>query len=379
MKKQTTSKRTTANVSAKPSRTVKKPIPAKTKAAPQPSRPFYFQKRWYIPVAIITLLTVLTLSAKWWNPIVFPPVEKPNIGVSFSDKRSREMGLDWKANYIALLDDLGIKHYRLMSYWDEYEVERGKFDFTDLDWQLDEAAKRGATVSLGIGLRQPRWPECHQPAWTEQLSGHEWKQALYAYNEVVMKRYENHPAVVSWQLENEGMNDWFGTCDRADRTRLIEEYELAKRWSNKPVWMSLSDQHGLPLGQPWPDKFGYSVYRTVWNEKIGPVKGYMTYPTPIWYHKLRAAVINAYTGRDIFIHELQLEPWAAIDTMSVSIEEQNKSMDLDKIEDNLHFARMIGAKDIYTWGGEWWYWRKETLKDPSVWEKVREEFAEAQQ
>lgn len=315
-------------------------------------------------------------TAPLWNPIVFPPVKDPNIGVSFSDKRSREMGVDWQANYTALLDDLGIRSYRLMSYWDQYEVDRGQFNFTDLDWQMDEAAKRGATVSLSIGLRQPRWPECHQPRWANNLSGNEWKQALYAYIEVVMKRYENHPALISWQLENEGMNNWFGTCGPADRERFIEEFKLAKTLTKKPVWLSLSDQHGLPINQPWGDKFGYSVYRTVWNDKTTP-KFYITYPTPIWYHKARAAIIKAYTGRDIFIHELQLEPWAPVDTARVSIAEQDKSMDLDKIEDNLLFAREIGAKDIYTWGGEWWYWRKEKLNDPSVWEKVREEFSKA--
>lgn len=335
-------------------------------------------KWWQIPLGLIGLGLLLMYTAQWWNPIVFPPVKNPSMGVSFSDKRSRELGLDWQANYIALLDDLDIKSYRLMSYWDEYEKERGQFDFTNLDWQMDEAAKRGATVSLSIGLRQPRWPECHQPAWADSLAGNEWKQALYAYMEVVVKRYEDHPALLSWQLENEGMNNWFGTCDRSDRQRLIEEYALVKQWSTKPVWMTLADQHGFPVGQPIPDEFGFSVYRTVWNEKIGPVPGYMTYPTPVWYHKARAALIKAYSGRDIFIHELQLEPWARIDTKDVSIEEQDKSMDLAKIRDNVQFARMIGEPEIYTWGGEWWYWRKETLKDPSVWETVRETFRETQ-
>ena len=144
--------------------------------------------------------------------------------------------------------------------------------------------------------------------------------------------------------------------------------------TQKPIWMSLSDQHGLPVFGPWPDKFGYSVYRTVWNDKTKPLEGYITYPTPIWYHRGRAVAIKAMTGRDIFIHELQLEPWGPRDTKDLSIDEQNKSMDVAQIKDSVHFARMIGAPEIYTWGSEWWYWRK-VNGDPTIWNAVKAELS----
>lgn len=334
--------------------------------------------RWWHWLLIgFSVLLVVFFSARWWNPVVFPPVEKPNIGVSFSEKRAKEMGLDWQANFIALLDDMKIKHYRLMSYWDIHEPVRGQYDFSTLDWQIAEAEKRSADVSLAIGLRQPRWPECHQPEWAGQLAGGAWQQAMYSYIETVVKRYENNPTVINWQLENEGANQWFGLCDPPDRQRLHEEYQLVDKLSAKPIWMSLSDQHGLPIFTPVPDRYGYSVYRIVWSEKSWPYKGYLTYPTPIWYHRARAVVIKAYTGRDIYIHELQLEPWGQRDTLELSREEQDISMSTDQIKDSLLFAREIGTKDIYTWGGEWWYWRK-VHGDPSIWNTVKLEFIEAQ-
>lgn len=326
---------------------------------------------------IITFAVLMGIfySAPIWNPILFPPVSQPHIGVSFSQKRSMELGLDWRANYLALLDDMSFRSFRLMSYWDVHEQTRGQFDFSSLDWQMDQAAKRGAKVSLAIGLRQPRWPECHQPKWAGEISGDEWKQSLYSYMEVVVKRYENHPALESWQLENEAVNNWFGKCDKPDVGRLNEEFSLVKKWSKKPIWMSLSDQHGLPFNAPDPDKYGFSVYRTLWSEKTGPYKGYITYPTPIWYHRARAAIIKFTKGKEIFIHELQLEPWGPSDTKNLSIAEQDKSMSLSQIKESVHFARMIGSQDIYTWGGEWWYWRKTVLNDPSVWDTVKKEFS----
>lgn len=335
----------------------------------------FLKKRWVkIIGGVLAGLALLTLTADWWNPIVFPPVDNPNYGVSFSAKRARELDLEPHKVLTALLDDMEIKNYRLMSYWDDIEASRGQFDFSELDWQIEQVGLRGGTVSLAIGLRQPRWPECHQPEWASQLTGHTWKQALYAYMEQVVKRYEDNPTVTSWQLENEGVNNWFGTCDKPDRERLYEEVDLVKEWSKTPIWMSLSDQHGYPVNQPIPDKFGYSVYRWVWNDKTGPFNGYIIYPTPIWYHQLRAAIIQATTKTDIFIHELQLEPWGPIDTKYLSVEEQDKSMSPEQIGKSIKFARMIGKEDIYVWGGEWWYWRREH-GDDTIWNTVKAELA----
>lgn len=312
-------------------------------------------------------------SAGWLlNFVPFAPVKDPNFGVSYSIKQTRDLGVDPRANLGALLTDMGIKNYRFMSYWDEIEKNRGQFDFTELDWEVNEVSKYGGTVSLAIGLRQPRWPECHAPSWSYDLKGDAWKQALYAFMELVVKRYENNKTVISWQLENEAYNSSFGTCGAVDVQRLNEEFNLVKQWSNKPVWMSMSDQHSYPAGSPTPDRYGFSVYRWVYNTNLPPINTYLLYPTPTWYHRVRAAIIKSYAQRDIFIHEMQLEPWGPTATQDLSVAEQNKSMNLQQIHDSIEYTRQIGLKDIYLWGGEWWYWRM-VNGDASVWEKVKYE------
>lgn len=343
-----------------------------TKPKKSTSKPFEFIKRhrrWSVVVAICAGIMLLI---GFLNTFVFLPVKNPNLGVSFSPERSQELGLDWQANYTALLDDMGLKHYRLMSYWSTHEKERGVFDFADLDWQVSEAAKRGAKVDIALGLRQPRWPECWQPVWAEQLSGHEWKQAMYAYIEIVVNRYKDNPTVQNWQLENEGVNNWFGECGAPDRERLQEEYDLVKRLDpNRPLRMSLSDQHGLPVNGPTPDQYGFSVYRIVWNT-FSAWNFYIVYPTPIWYHRVRAMVIDWTKHKPIFIHELQMEPWGPRDTRQLTLEEQDESMSIEQLAKNLKFARQIGASDIDMWGAEWWYWRREKFNDPSVWDTVKQ-------
>lgn len=310
----------------------------------------------------------LALEGRW------RPHPSPVYGASFSVKYAEELGLDWQETLQALIHDMGIKNYRLKSYWDTIEKEQGIYEFTDLDWQMDEIANSNGTVSLSIGLRQPRWPECHPPDWYYDLSAEQKETALREFLTVVVERYKNHPALISYQLENEAMNNWFGACtdDDIDQARLDRAFNHVKSLDpNTPVWMSLSDQHGLPLNDPVPDKYGYSIYRVVWNNQTPGFEGYITYPTPVWYHRARMAFINHYQNREVFIHELQLEPWAPEATINVSIAEQDKSMDLDQMSENVDFARKVGVPIIYTWGGEWWYWRKTVHDDPSIWEQAR--------
>lgn len=331
----------------------------------------------YIRVLLTAALILLGLFVLH-NTVerLWRPVKNPSYGASFSVKYSEELGLNWRENYLALVDELGFDKLRLMSYWDIGEPNNDDYRFADLDWQMDEAQKRGIKVSLAIGLRQPRWPECHQPNWARELGNNTraWQDELNEYIVTTMNRYKSHPALESYQLENEAVNNWFGECvGAAPRERLIEEFNLAKSTDpNHPIYMSLSDQHGFPLRDPVPDAYGFSVYRTVWNDKT-PVPFYLTYPTPIWYHKIRKVLVEAIKDRPVFVHELQVEPWGPQATRELSIAEQNKSMDLRQMHRNFDFARKIGADTIYTWGSEWWYWRKVTFGDNGPWEVVRNE------
>jgi hypothetical protein len=335
------------------------------------SKPLYLRILITIGLVILGLFIAHNTIERLWRPI-----KNPNYGVSFSVKYSEELGLNWRENYLAVINELGFDKLRLMSYWDIGEPKNDEFNYADLDWQMDEAAKNGLKVSLAIGLRQPRWPECHQPNWARELGNNTraWQDELNEYIVTTMNRYKNHPALESYQLENEAVNNWFGECvGAAPRERLIEEFNLAKATDpNHPVYMSLSDQHGFPLRDPVPDAYGFSVYRTVWNDKT-PIPFYLTYPTPIWYHKIRKFLVETIKDRPVFVHELQVEPWGPQATRELSIAEQNKSMDLRQMHRNFDFARKIGTDNIYTWGAEWWYWRKVTFGDNGPWEVVRNE------
>lgn len=292
-------------------------------------------------------------------------------GTTFVSEYAEHYGLDPKQTYNAIVDDLNIKNLRLVSYWSEGEKERGAYDFSDLDWQFAEAEKKGVKISLSLGLRQPRWPECHQPEWSKNLPKEEWYPGLKAYISEVVKRYKDSPALESYQLENEFFLKDFGVCPDYSRDRLIDEFNLVKQLDSKtPVILTRSNNYGgFALGDPEADIYGISIYRKVHNNTLG----YVTYPFPAWYYSFLAQGQKMLTGKPSIIHEFQLEPWAASgDTKDASTEEQNKTMSVEDIKKNIDFAKRTGIKDIYFWGSEWWYWRLQN-GDPTIWNTVKEE------
>src|SRR3990167_7262255 len=83
--------------------------------------------------------------------------EKISYGVSFSKFHADELKLDWKETYLALLNDLKVKHFRFSAHWPNTEPQEGKFNFSELDFQMAETKKHGADAILAVGRRLPGW------------------------------------------------------------------------------------------------------------------------------------------------------------------------------------------------------------------------------
>lgn len=293
-------------------------------------------------------------------------------GATFIPSYAAYLGLDPQKTLDAIIDDLGVDQLRLTSYWNEIEPTPGTYDFTTLDWQMKKAEAAGADVSLAIGLRQPRWPECHAPDWVDTSKpAEQWQPALEKYITAVVERYKDSPSLKSYQLENEFFNT-FGECKNFDRARLQSELDLVKKLDPKhPVIISRSNNYaGVPVRQPLPDIHGISLYRKVYSPWV---RGYYTYPFPSWYYAGLAGIQKLMTGKPSIIHELQAEPWPAQSggITNASLEEQNKTFNADQLRANTAFAQQTGIRHIDLWGAEYWYYRKEILKDPSVWEAAK--------
>lgn len=289
-------------------------------------------------------------------------------GASFSAPYARSFGLDPKAVLESTLKDFNFNQIRLMSFWEDVQAEGPEqFNFSELDWQLNLVESYGKKATVALGLRQPRWPECHEPEWAKQMNySAEWESKLNDFITKTVERYKNRSSVVSWQLENESKLKTFGDCDELtlNPPRIEKEFQLVKSLdSTRPVIMSTSDQYGLPIKKPTPDLYGFSIYKTVTVPEIN-IK--FNYPQqPIW-HGARAELINLIQNKDVFIHELQCEPWGNKPIDKLTIDEQNETMGPAQLKYNLNYARAIGTKQIDVWGVEWWYWRQIKFNDSSI-------------
>lgn len=303
------------------------------------------------------------------------------LGASFIPAYAESLGLNPQETMDGLINDLDIRHFRLVSYWNQMEPAQGQYDFSLLDWQFQKAEAAGAKVTLSLGLRQPRWPECHMPEWAKQLpSGTAegtWQKHLEKYIGEVVNRYKGSPALDSYQLENEYFLRGFGICTDFSRERLVNEFNLVKELDpyHTLIVARSNNALGMPIGQPTPDEFGISIYKRVWDANL--TKRYLEYPFPAWFYGFVAGGQKILTGKDMIIHELQAETWPPNhqSIQQTSLEEQNKSFNAEMFDDRVEFGKATGMREIYLWGAEYWYYRKVKLHDPSLWEVAQAKFA----
>ena len=322
--------------------------------------------------ALVGLMVVMYGISRWYTASV---ADQPReYGVTFIADYARSLGLDADETLDAIIFDLDIDRLRLVSYWNKIEATEGNYDFSELDAQFAKAETAGLDVSLTIGLRQPRWPECHVPDWVNLDKPELWEPKLEAFLAAVVSRYEHSPSLDSWQLENEYFLDAFGECPIPNRDRLQREYDLVKQLdAAHPIVMSRKNNYpAIALRGPLPDQVGVSVYRRVWDGNF--TKRYFTYPLPAWYYGAVAGVQKIFTGRESVLHEMQMEPWPAAGQFvrDATLDEQDKSFKAEDFESRVKFAENTGLRTIDFWGAEWWYWRMIEKGDPSFWNEAKE-------
>ncbi len=311
--------------------------------------------------------------AEWY--LHSQPDKPTTIGVSFIPDYASYLGVDPHKTLDALLH-IGVRHLRLVSYWSDIEPVAGTYNFSELDYEMQQAQAAGAKVTLSIGLRQPRWPECHPPDWIDTTQPESaWTPQLNSYMSAVINRYKGSPALQSYQLENEFFNR-FGSCNNFDRSRLNHELALTHKLDARhPVIITRSNNYiGFSLSAPLPDQIGLSVYRRVWDGNLS--QRYFQYFYPSWYYAFLAGSQQILTGKPSVLHELQAEPWPAggKGIKNTSLAEQSQTLDAKRLTGTVTFARNTGLKQIDLWGGEYWYYRMHILGDPSVWKAAQKEF-----
>jgi hypothetical protein len=306
--------------------------------------------------------------------------EDVKLGMTFSYRYAEALGLDPKKTLLAQLDELHIKYWRIPVYWDLVESEKGQPSYDQVDWQLNMIAERQGEIILSLGQRVPRWPECHIPEWVKVNEDKAFReQRLLAHLERTVERYKSRPEIVMWQVENEPFLSQFGECPKLDPKFLEQEIALVKLLDpERPVLVTDSGELSLWVrAAKRGDVFGTTLYRHIYTHNFGG--RYITYPLSPSFFIIKTFAVKLFTNQKNFmVIELQAEPWAPGWVDGFPIEEQFKSMNEEKLRENVVYAQKLGFPEIYLWGGEWWYYLKERKGYDGLWKAAGDIFEQAQ-
>jgi len=144
--------------------------------------------------AILLIVVGLGLASLNQRPSTNPG-EVKKFGVTFSTVYADRLGLDYKETFAGILDNLGVRNFRLVAYWPEIEGKKDQYDFSRLDWLVEQVEKNNGEVILTLGRKVPRFPECHIPDWASSMDEKEQQKELLVLIEDIVLRYKESPKI----------------------------------------------------------------------------------------------------------------------------------------------------------------------------------------
>jgi hypothetical protein len=222
------------------------------------------RRRLAVTVTNIGLTVAVLFGIEAVRPVARGETTSPEVGVTFSPRQAQYLGMPWKDTFSAVLN-LSPTVVRLGAYWDEIEREPGVYDFAALDWQLERLPASTYRVVLTVGMKAPRWPEYYVPSWLLQKSRPGWnatvsddalvRARVRRFIEAVVTRYQDHPAIGYWQVENEPLDPSGPRQWKIGADFLEEEVQLVRSLdqSQRPIILSMFVGTPPPLAvlPPW--------------------------------------------------------------------------------------------------------------------------------
>lgn len=319
-------------------------------------------------VAFAAIFLISSIAAVMIVVVVMSRPGAQELGATFSTKYAENLGMDPVEVFTAMVTDLGVRRVRFSVYWTDIEKEQGIMDFSQLDSYMKIAEANHTEVTLAIGMKVPRWPECYIPTYVNSASEGVLTPALYRYMQALVDHAKQYPALEQWQVENEPLFP-YGNCPEPSLTRVKNEVSLVRGLDpTHPIMLTVSGEQ-----EPWldlasiADTIGVSMYRFAYNDVLGPV----TFPHRPSYYRIHAMIAGFFVN-EVLISELQMEPWF---TGSPQLPESIAvPFTTREFTDHIDFARQTGIRKVLLWGVEWWYYQK-LQGDETLWNAGRRVFS----
>lgn len=318
---------------------------------------FSLKKKIFLVSAGI-LLVIITVSGVWAQNFEQNNLQKTqSLGLTYSPRYAKQLDLDPKATFNQILTDLNPESVRLVAYWDEIEPQPNKYDFSDLDSYVDQAAHKNIPITMVTGFKVPRYPECYAPDWIDVKNTPQRQENTLKMVASVINHYEANPAITSFQIENEPLLE-FGRCPAPDLNFLQKEVAMAKSLTTKPILLTDSGElGGWKTIMQMANIFGITVYRNVST----PLFESYNYPFQPAFYSIKANLVPKLFGFNpppTIIAELQTEVWFNKPIAQTPIEAQIKRFSVQDLQQNFQFAQKTGFSETWAWGVEWWYYLK---------------------
>jgi hypothetical protein len=337
-----------------------------------------------------------SLTGQWRN---LPVTSRGStrLGISFRPLQADGFGLDARAALRELLS-YPFHLIRLGAYWNRIEPEPGRFQTSELDWQIDAAEQAGKQIILCIGpIKTFGYPEFFVPSHHLRHPFPERTlikpsaypallEAAKAYIARLIERYHQRQSIVAWQLEHEAVDPLGVEHSWRLDVAFVEEEAQALRQADPgrplmmngflplslPVrltqWWRTRDQgDSLAAAQRLADWVGIDYYPRHALVPVGDRTLYLDGSRGSWQAEKRKQLLvwAGASGKRLLVAEGQAEPWETV-TNPPSPEGQGMYSCLpeDVISNYNAWMGESGrpeALEAYLfWGAEYWLLRKRT-------------------
>jgi len=265
-----------------------------------------------------------------------PGLWAASVGITFSPVQCEYLNIDWRETYNELLG-MNFDLLRLGAYWSRIEKEEGKYDFSELDWQIEKAEEKNLKIVLTVGMKAPRWPEYFIPDWVfKKTIPPRWganvansgilRKFTLEFIAIVVKRYKDNTSIIAWQVENEpfnraGWQDWWISKDfLAQEIAKVREFDNTERliivnalsspntflrflsrvfYKKDPVAEAI-DSAEVPAINFYP-----AIGHQIWGSKIC----FITQPKERVEYVRQIVRYAGEKNKKLWVTELQAEPW----------------------------------------------------------------------
>lgn len=281
-----------------------------------------------------------------WQYLSVAPRGSTLLGISYRPLQALAFGLDTRSTLLTLLA-YPYQLIRLGAYWNQIEPEAGKFNFDELDWQIEAAEQAGKQIILCVGpLKTFGYPEFFVPPHhlphpfpeNKLIKPSEYPSLLSAAANFIIclvERYQPHKSIVAWQLEHDAVDPlgmehtW-----RLDSAFVEKEAQVLRETDpTRPVmmngylptslpvrlsqwWRTRGQGDSLAVAQRLADLVGIDYYPRNAITTVGKQTLYLdgsrsSTQKPRQKELLAWAALNA---KKLLISEGQAEPWETITT-----------------------------------------------------------------